>query len=217
MSGAVRRAARVLCLLLLAGIMLPAVARADGDPASDVLLGQNVFYPYDPPVPIAVQHRLNAVANQAHSARLPIKVALIGGRQDLGVIPSLFGKPQRYAEYLEREISFQGPQPLLVVMHDGYGVEGFNAPARSAAASLAHPAGPVGHDSIALARAAMKAIPILAKADGHPLRGQARSASTSNGGGGSNQELLLLVLILAAVIVAALLLLARVRQSVGAR
>ena len=43
---------------------------------------------------------------------------------DLGVIPELFGQPQNYAKFLDKEISFQGPQPLLVVMPAGYGVAG---------------------------------------------------------------------------------------------
>ena len=33
----------------------PPAALADGDPASDVLLGQSVFYPYSPPVAAGLQ------------------------------------------------------------------------------------------------------------------------------------------------------------------
>ena len=58
------RFVRLLCVaaigvLLVAAVTVsyPAVAFADGDPASDVLLGDNVFYPYSPAVPRSVQVR----------------------------------------------------------------------------------------------------------------------------------------------------------------
>ena len=113
----------------MVALLAPAVARADGDPASDVLLGENVFYPYTPPTSPAIQKQLNAATAAAKRAHFPVKVALIGGPVDLGVIPSLFGKPQKYADFLDQEISFATKQPLLVVMAAGYGVEGMNAKA----------------------------------------------------------------------------------------
>lgn len=212
----VRRIASLLCVLALVTVAVSALsaqsARADGDPASDALLGLNVFYPYDPVVSHALQLRLNRLANQAHAAKLPIKIALIGRPADLGVIPSLFDKPQRYAEYLEREISFEGPQPLLVVMPSGYGLEGFRRAAVAAAAGLPRPAAGAGA-SDALAQAALRAIPVIAKADGHPLSSPRKTVSTSNGSG-SDSTLLLIILILAAIIVATLLLLLRLRQAI---
>jgi hypothetical protein len=51
----------VLAAALLTGVAIaPARALGDGDPASDVLLGENVFYPYTPPVSSALQKTLNA-------------------------------------------------------------------------------------------------------------------------------------------------------------
>ena len=38
----------------------PGPARADGDPASDELIGANVFYPFSPPVAAGLQKSLNA-------------------------------------------------------------------------------------------------------------------------------------------------------------
>ena len=87
-----------------------------------MLLGENVFYPYTPPVSPALQKSLNAATAAAKQAGFPIKVALIASPVDLGVIPDLFGKPQKYADFLDQEISFQAKQPLLVVMSAGYGV-----------------------------------------------------------------------------------------------
>src|ERR1700679_174279 len=141
MSPMARRLASLLIMLLLVGTVAPAAGLADGDPASDVLLGQNVFYPSPPPVPAAVQATLNAETAAAKRAGLPIKVALIASPVDLGVIPELFGRPQSYADFLDKEISFEQVQPLLVVMAAGYGTQGVSAAVTRAAKTLAPPVG----------------------------------------------------------------------------
>src|SRR6201988_2540105 len=57
-----------LALLTLA----PASARADGDPASDVLLGENVFYPYESPsVSASLMRTLNGATAAADKAHFP--------------------------------------------------------------------------------------------------------------------------------------------------
>ena len=121
----------VLALLL---VLPPIAALADGDPASDVLLGQNVFYPYQPPTSKSLMASLNAATAAAAKVHFPLKIALIASPIDLGIIPQLLGKPQQYANYLDVEISFEMHQPLLVVMKDGYGVNGLSAAATAAAA-----------------------------------------------------------------------------------
>ena len=156
--------------------MLPALARADGDPASDVLLGQSVFYPYSPPVSSQVQKRLNDEIAAAHRAHYPIKVALIGSQFDLGVIPEMFGHPQEYATFLAQEISFIGKPTLLVVMRAGYGVFGLPHASTVAAASLPKPAGNQPDD---LARAAVTAVARLAAAAGHPISASGSAAGSS--------------------------------------
>ena len=66
-------------------------------------------------------------------------MALIASPTDLGAIPSLFAKPQRYANFLDVEISFfGGKQPLLVVMPNGYGVQGLGPAATAAAGGCRH-------------------------------------------------------------------------------
>ena len=138
--------------MLLAALLRAAAARADGDPASDMLLGENVFYPYSPPVAALGAARRSTRRRPRPSAGFPIKVALIAAPIDLGVIPDLFGKPQPYAHFLDQEISFQGQQRLLVVMAAGYGLEGFAARRRSRRRGL--PSHPAGKTSTDLARAA---------------------------------------------------------------
>jgi len=119
---------------IVATILVPAPALADGDPASDVLLGESVFYPYGPPVALGLQETLNAETEAARRTHFPIKVALIDTPADLGAIPTLFGKPQQYAALLHQEIGLFGiTQLLLVVMPNGYGIRVFVAALASAA------------------------------------------------------------------------------------
>jgi hypothetical protein len=211
MSSVTRRAA-VLALLLcaLTALSLPGLAAADGDPASDVLLGESVFYPYSPPVSNAIQAKLNAETAAAKRAGFPIKVALIAAPPDLGVLPSLFGKPQSYADFLDREISFQGAQPLLVVMAAGYGVQGIRAPGSLALKAVAKPAGKTSDD---LATAAIAAVSKLAAASGHSISAHHSGGGASRGGGGGDTTVLLIVLVLAAILVATALLVLRTRQA----
>jgi hypothetical protein len=203
------RIASVLTVALLLAALVPAGALADGDPASDVLLGENAFYPYAPPVSQGLQKTLNAETAAAAHARFPIKVALIGSPVDLGVIPDLFGKPQKYADFLDQEISFQTKQPLLVVMSTGYGTQGLDGRTKSAVAALAKPAGKQSDD---LARAAIIAVARLADAAGHPISGVPGIPGASHSGGGSSSTPIVLALVLAAVLAAGALALVTARR-----
>ncbi len=171
-----RRVLAVITATLFAAVLACAQARSDADPASDVLLSQNVFYPYNPPTSATLQGRLNGVVAAAHRAHFPLKVALIGTPFDLGAIPSFFGKPMQYAAFLDQEITFGSKVPLLVVMPDGYGESGLPAAARSLIETLRRPA--AGSNGLALA--AIAAVPRVAAASGYRL-------SVSGGGGSSSQ------------------------------
>jgi len=198
---------------MIASALAPAIAWADGDPASDVLLGENVFYPYMPQVSASLQTTLNAETAAASKAHFPIKVALIASPIDLGVIPSLFGKPQQYADFLDREISFSGEQLLLVVMPAGYGVQGLDAPATATAATLAKPAGTQSNE---LAQAAINAVAKLARAAGHPIAvsaGGADAPSGGSGGGISTTTIILVALIVAAILATAALIMLRIADD----
>src|SRR4051812_24719411 len=113
---------RLATLLLAAGLLAATAgtARADGDPPSDVLPFQDVYFPLQPPPAAAKQRLLDAVA-ASNRANRPVKVAVIASPQDLGSIPSLFGRPQLYARFLGLELPFY-PARLLVVMPSGFGV-----------------------------------------------------------------------------------------------
>jgi hypothetical protein len=167
--------------LMLASLALPAVAQADGDPASDVLLLQDSYLPYAPKVPKPVADALNATLKKARASGYALKVAIIATKNDLGAVPQYFGRPQPYATFLEREIAFNQPKALLTVMPSGYGTAVAGPKAKSALAGLKPPADPGGD---ALGRAAIEATVRLAKAAGHPVPAPKLSKASSSGGGG---------------------------------
>jgi hypothetical protein len=150
--------------------------RGGGDPAADVLLGRNVFYPYAPRISPVLEARLNALTIAAANAQFPIKVALIASKNDLGTAAQLLGRPRAYARFLDLEISLHRSRSLIVVMGNGYGVRGLPAAATGAAATLPLPRGDTSND---LAQAAINAIETLAAAAGHPLHVPAGSPSPS--------------------------------------
>ena len=80
-----------------------------------------------------------SLLRDADKQHFRIRVALILSPSDLGTAFSLFGKPQKYAEFLGLELSFVYRDRLLVVMPTGYGysVNGDPDPKASARAEEA--------------------------------------------------------------------------------
>lgn len=110
-----------MVVALLAALTATAPSRADGDPASDYLLVQNIFVPYQAPSP-DVTAALERAADQVYLHGERVKVAVIYDTGDLGSIPSLFGNPSGYARYLGIELSLWYAGPLLVVTPAGFGI-----------------------------------------------------------------------------------------------
>jgi hypothetical protein len=154
---------------------MPAAARANGDPASDYLLLQSIFLPFDAKVDHDVTKRLANTITEASKADFPIKVAVIGTRYDLGTAFSLYNKAQRYSEFLGLELSFQYRDRLLVVMPDGYGLS-INGRPDPAGMKVVQKLPPPGKDAAKQIEGATLAIRRLAAAEGIVL---------SSGGGGS--------------------------------
>jgi hypothetical protein len=110
--------------LLLALVVAPQ-ALADGDPASDILAPADTraymtLTASDP----SLEQQLAKTAQQVTDAGLPIKVAVIGNKTDLGAVPQLWAKPQTYARFLGSELRFIYKDTLLVVMPQGFGING---------------------------------------------------------------------------------------------
>jgi hypothetical protein len=168
-------------IVLLAALALPSAARADGDPASDVLLLQDAYLPYSPAVPKPVADALNRMLKQTRAKGFQLRVAVIATRNDLGSVPQFFGRPQPYATFLESEIKFNKAKPLLVVMPDGYGVAELKPNAAAAIADVPKPAADTGD---ALGRAAIDAVVKLAAANGTPVPKPKLPPPSGKAGGG---------------------------------
>ena len=209
---AVRLRARFLCLLAcaLAAVVVSPLARADGDPASDYLIGQQVFLGYDAKIPVALERKLVAAVASANKNGFPVKVALIWSRYDLGSVPELFRKPQTYARFLDAEDSkcwwgglcgsgrFKTTTRLLVVMPNGLGFAQWK---HSPAAGYRVLAGiEVTPTPAGLATAATTAVVKLAAGAGVKVSTRGGPGLPASSGGGSNR-----VEIIAAVVAALLL------------
>jgi hypothetical protein len=183
-----RLAKPLLVLVLVAALAVPLErAMADVDPASDVLLLQNVFLPYQPKVCSELGKQLRSLTAKTKQAGYPLKVAVIGSKQDLGGAPQFFGQPQDYAKFLGQELGVFGPDvgrnlektPLLIVMPQGFGTYQVDEPAAAAAKTV-----PVDRkaDPNGLAKAAILAVPKVASAAGHPVPAVKPASGCSKGG-----------------------------------
>src|SRR5262245_20642833 len=113
--------ARLGCLIALTAVLaagLAAAARADADPASDMLYTGDVFLPYEQVSP-EVAADLRGAVRDARADGKPLKVAVIATKRDLGGVPTLFGNPLYYARFLGAELQFLYSGRLLVVMPQG--------------------------------------------------------------------------------------------------
>lgn len=113
-----RLAALVAVVLCCCG----GVARADGDPASDVLASARVFWPYNLKVPDESRAKLNATVTAVTRNGLPVRVAMVQSEFDLGSVGVLFGHPQDYSQFLAQGLANFNRDWVIVVMPGGYGV-----------------------------------------------------------------------------------------------
>jgi hypothetical protein len=111
-----------LCAATAATLAAPAVALADGDPASDVLASQAVYIPGDGGFPASQTARLSGLLDEARRAGVPIRVALIATPADLGSVGELWRQPQNYARFLGQELAEVYRGSLVVAMPAGFGV-----------------------------------------------------------------------------------------------
>lgn len=203
---------RLLPVLAVAAALavVPAPALADGDPASDVLLLQDVYLPYAPGVPAPLGKTITDLLKTTRKKGFPLKVAIIAAPKDLGAVPQFFAKPQSYAPFLESEIAFNTKKPVLTVMPQGYGVAGLPAGTESALQGLAPPASAGGND---LGRSAVKAIVKLSEAVGHPVPEPKLPTASGGGSGGGTSPLVVFGVPVALLAIGGLLAALRRRQD----
>jgi hypothetical protein len=208
-----------LCAAL--ALVLPASASADGDPASDVLLTDTIYFPYTKPSD-AVVSKLRSVVAASRKAGQPIRVAIISSTQDLGAVPDYFGRPGEYARFLSGELSafgqLQGPthgsankDPLLIVMPAGFGTNGLPAATERELRSidLGGDASPDG-----LSSAAGYAVQEIARGGGHPISAEFSKPAAASGG---SSVVVPLIVGLGLALLAGVAIFARVRAQNAAR
>ena len=138
-------------------------ARADGDPASDVLATSAVFLSGDAGFTGAQARALSGAVARLGGEGLAVRVAVIASPADLGSVTQLWQMPAAYARFLGEELSLVYRGTLLVVMPDGTGL------ARVAPSGVVPEALPVGPAASGLAAATLAGLTALAGATGHRL------------------------------------------------
>jgi len=116
-----RSSALVVTAALLA-LGAPLVARANGDPASDVIPVQPVFYGGLLDLESKEAAQLDALVKEARRRGYPINVVVISNLQDMGSADYLYNDPDNYSDYMSGEIASSIKGRLLIVMPGGLGV-----------------------------------------------------------------------------------------------
>ncbi len=163
----------VLLGALAAGLLAMPAAQANGDPASDVLITQQVFLPFEAPISKSASDELTQTVAAANAAGYKIRVAVIAFTGDLGTAVSLWRHPQDYAKFLGSELAFVYSNRLLIAMPAGFGFYRGKKPVRKEVRVLV--AIPPGKTPTALTESTTQAVRALAAANGIVLR-------TSSGG-----------------------------------
>jgi len=173
-----RRSVLLVGLLAAASLVAAPSAPADGDPASDFLISQQVFLPIDTHVSDKAAGGLEQLVAASQKAGFPIRVAVIATRYDLGSVPILYRQPQRYAEFLGQELYYLYRHRLLVVMPNGYGVYQRGDASSADRATLARVSVAGTTDGDALVEAAGRAVRALAARRGIQLPAEAAGGSS---------------------------------------
>jgi hypothetical protein len=158
--------------MVLASLVAVPAARADGDPASDYLLGMQTFVPPDAGFSAAEKQQLTQLVTGARRGTpLPgargrggytVRVAVIASRYDLGSVTVLAKQPKLYAHFLSQELRFVYKGRVLVVMPNGYGIAANGKPAPAEQKVLDRLPRPAAGRGSPLASATMSAVRALA-------------------------------------------------------
>jgi len=182
---------RVLVAVLALVAVAAPTALADGDPASDTLITEQLFYPYYSNTPKAAVKQLQETLAAANKAGFPIRVAVITSPYDLGSVSALWHKPQPYARFLSLELAFAYKDKLLVVSPNGWGFVDATKPDPKTLALLRTV--PIGKGTDGLVESADKAVRLLAGKAGIKL-------PAPSAGGGSSSNMDTIVIAIAAVV-----------------
>jgi hypothetical protein len=165
-----------LATAALALLAVPA-ARANGDPASDVLITQQVFIGPEVPVPASDAEALQKTVAAANERGFKIRVALIAFTGDLGTAVSLWKHPESYAKFLGSELTFVYTKRLLISMPSGFGFFRAHKPVANEQRVLARVR--AGKTPAELARSTTQAVRALAASNGITLPTYASKSTAS--------------------------------------
>jgi hypothetical protein len=200
---------RTLLVLMIAACTLAGTAHADGDPASDYLLGTQVFFSIDVKLPAAKQQELVSIVRDANKSGYAIRVALIASPYDLGAVTSLWRKPRQYAKFLGAELQFIYKHRLLVAMPNGFGFNWSKHPSSQEDAVLSTV--PIGTGAVGMLDSAVAAVQKLAATSGVKVVRTPAAATTGKGGFAHSRALIVLAVI--AVLALAVLLRLALRRK----
>jgi len=198
---------RLLLVAAAAALLAVPAARANGDPASDVLITNQVYVGPEVPISNADRDALTKTVAAANERGYPIRVALIPFTSDLGTAVSLWRHPQDYAKFLGSELAFVYTKRLLIAMPSGFGVYHRNRPVAKEQRVLRRVR--PGRTPTAVAQQTTKAVRALAAADGITLPVES--------GGGSDWRDRAIIAAAGLVIVALIAFVAMRRLSRGRR
>jgi hypothetical protein len=166
---------RALLIAAVAALLVVPAAQANGDPASDVLITQQVFIPFEAPISTSAKDELIKTVAAANERGYKIRVAVIAFTGDLGTAVSLWRHPQSYSKFLGSELAFVYSNRLLISMPSGFGFYRGRKPVAKEQAVLVKI--PPGKTPTELTESTTKAVRALAAADGVVL------PKISSGGG----------------------------------
>ena len=178
--------ARALLAAFAAALVAANAASAHGDPSTHMLETENLYPAVASRPSQSLELRLIGVLRAAAARGYPVKIALIANADDLEDA-SMLGRPQAYAEYLQRELGGASAlrAPLVVIEPSGFGVSGRELrngrlqPIRAATAwpPLRSLSVSPDVDGDALARTALTVVRGAATAAGRPLPADVAPAS----------------------------------------
>jgi hypothetical protein len=152
-----------LLAVLVALVAVPG-AQANGDPASDVLITQQVFLPFEAPISASAKDELTKTVASANAHGYKIRVAVIAFTGDLGTAVSLWRHPDDYGKFLGSELAFVYRNRLLIAMPSGFGFYHGRKPVAKERAVIAKVQ--PGKTPTALTESTTDAVRALAAADG---------------------------------------------------
>ena len=166
---------RLLLVAAVAALVAVPAARANGDPASDELIVNQVYIGMAVPLSNSNRDALTKTVAAANERGYPIRVALIPFASELGTAVSLWRHPRDYAKFLGSELAFVYTKPLLIAMPSGFGFYHGRKPIAKEELVLARVR--PGKTPNALAQSTVLAVRKLAAANGVEVPAQ------SSGGG----------------------------------